>query len=67
MIGTANSRAAEVNSSNPDKLPGCFFFSDEWPECEAIANYTVESHVRCGQSLNHVHLPYPNLVPRPSR
>ena len=53
MIGTANSRAAEVNSSNPDKLPACFvFLSDGWPECEAIANYTVESHAKCGQSYN---------------
>ena len=55
MIGTANSRAAEVNSSNPDKLPACFFvcfFSDEWPECEAIANYTVQSHAKHGQSYN---------------
>ena len=26
LIGTANSRAAEVNSLNSDKLPGRFFF-----------------------------------------
>ena len=30
LIGTANSRAAEVNSLNSDKLPGQFFFLMAW-------------------------------------
>ena len=35
LIGTANSRAAEVNSLNLDKLPGRFFLINERPGYEA--------------------------------
>ena len=47
LIGTANSRAAEVNSLNLDKSPGHFFKINERPGYEATITTDAKRWQHC--------------------